>query len=513
MKRTTIIITLIVIVIIIGISQAFFKKTAPNFTLAEVIRGNISQEISETGQVEKGDKINLTFKNSGRIEKIYVEVGEEVNRGDVLAKLETSELQIQLQEAKSNLAIAQAKLNKLLVGATQEEIQSLQTKVENSQIALNTANQNLADAYEDSLIILDDVYLKAYNSQNTANLVQRTYFTSTNQTGLKVKENKEIIESNVLGIKSLLDFVEADPSQSNIDLVPSQIKEKLSIISASLKIIREACEEPDYRNLVSSTDKTSLDTHRTNINTALTNTVNSQQTISAAKLAVDSAQGELRVAKDNLALTIAAPRQEDIDLYQAQLGQAEAQVKLYETQIYQARIIAPVAGVVAEIKKKTGELVQPVLHDSIITLVPAAPYQIKVDVYEEDVVKVNIDNPVEISLIALPVKTFQGRVISINPAEKIIDGVVYYEIIISFDEAPENIKPGMTTDVIIKTATQENVLIISRDALQIKDNKTVVEVFKDNKIEEKEVVIGLEGSNDMVEVVSGLVEGEKIILR
>jgi len=513
MNKKAIIIVLIVVVVVFGVYQAFFKKEKPNFTLADVSRGTITQEISESGQVQKGDKINLTFKNAGRIEKIYVVVGEEVKRGDVLAKLETTDLQIQLSEAESSLAVAQAKLNKLLAGATAEEIQAVQTKVDNAQISLNTANRNFEDAYEDALIVLEDAYLKAYNSQNTVATIQRTYFITADQAGVKVKENKEALESAVAEIKTYLDSAKTDPNNQNIDINLALVKGKLYNVSDYLKNIRETCEDVNYRNVVSSTDKTLLDTHRTNINTAFTNIVNSQQAIAAAKLAVDSAAGQLQVAKDSLAITSASPRSEDISLYQAQVSQAEAQVNLYQNQISQARIVSPADGQISKINKKVGELVQPVLQDVVMTIVPAAPYKIEVDVYEEDIVEVNIDNPVEISLIAFPDKTFTGRVVSIDPAEKVVDGVVYYEVTINFDETPEGIKPGMTADVVIRTAEKENVLTVPKDAVQTKDGQKTVEVFKDNDIEERQVEIGLKGSNDMVEIVSGLQEGEKVILR
>ena len=64
---------------------------------------------------------------------------------------------------------------------------------QNKQVALDTANQNLEDAYEDALNTLDDAYLKAYNSQSAVDTIQRTYFTSFDQEGIRVKENSSII--------------------------------------------------------------------------------------------------------------------------------------------------------------------------------------------------------------------------------------------------------------------------------------------------------------------------------
>ena len=73
-------------------------------------------------------------------------------------------------------------------------------------------------------------------------------------------------------------------------------------------------------------------------------------------------------------------------------------------------------------------------------MLPQSPFQVAVDIYEEDIVKVKIGNPVDIKLTAFPDKIFKGKVIAIDPAEKIIEGVVYYEVTIDFEEAAAGIK-------------------------------------------------------------------------
>ena len=511
--RKRIIISIIILLVVFGVYQGFFKKERPTFNLAEVVSGEITQEVSETGQVKKGEEINLSFKNAGRIEKIYVEVGEKVKEGDILAKLDTAPLKIQLQEAKAASDIARAKLNKLSAGPTQEEIKIAQTAVKNSQVALDTARQGLKDAGEDALNVLDDSYLKAYNAFNEVDLIQRTYFTADDQEGIKVRENKDKTAAGMTQAKSYLDIAKADSTNEKINTSLSEMKKALEIASDALKIIRETCEEPTYRNLVSSTNKTSLDTHRGYINTAITNLTNSQQLIISAKFAIESAEGVLQAAEDDLALTTAPARQEDIDLYQAQVAQAQAQVQLLENQIEEAVLVSPTNGQITKIAKQVGENVQSMTGDVVITLLPDAPFQIKANIYEEDVIKMKIGNPADISFVAFPEKVFKGKIISIDPAEKLIEGVVYYEVTIALEEMPEGLKPGMTTDLVIKTAQKENVLTVPQDAIQNKEGKTIVEVLKGEKFEEREIEIGLKGSNDIVEVISGLEEGEKVTIR
>lgn len=532
-RKKIIILVIILIIVIAGLYLLFFRKEKVEYSLAEVVRGNVTQEVSETGAVKVGEEINLSFKNIGKIEQIYVKVGDTVESEQSLAKLDTSQLIIQLREAQAALEVAQAQFDKLLVGATPEEIQVAETAILNAKTALSDAKQNLADvkadaegdlnaAYEDALNNLDDAYLKAYNAYNKVDLIQRTYFSSTDQESLAVQENKNKIKNNLNSAENYLNTAKDNPKNENIDSALTNFKEFLSNIYDALTVIREKTETVNYRDDVTSADKSSLDSHKSDINIALTNVVNDQQTTSSTKItnetninqalaSVSSAEGDLKAAEDQLALVKADPSQEDIDLHRAQVKQAQAQVNLLQNQIQETKIISPTKGQITRIEKRIGEIAQPT--EAVISLLPAAPFQIEVDIYEEDIVKVKVGDQTDITLSAFPNGVFEGKVISIDPAEKLIEEVVYFEVTIDFKEPPQEIKPGMTADIIIKTASRENVLVIPETAVEKKDGKAIVQVLKGKNLEEREIKIGLIGSDDMVEVISGLTAGETVIIK
>ena len=528
-KRKRIFIVLIAIIIFIVILSSS-NNGEEKVDLVKVIRGNVTQEVSETGQLKKGEKIDLSFSNSGRVENIYVSIGQDVKKGDALMKLETRELGIQLLEANANLAISQAKLDKLVAGASAQEIQKKQTVLANAEVSLENAEHNLVNienqtneslkaAYDNSLNIINSGYLYAYNAKNFIDLLQRSYFTKNDQEGLKIKENKNEINIALLKMEVLMNTAKSKESE-DINLALAGIKINLSVIYDSLGEIRDICEELTYRNVVSTADKSSLDTHKSNINTALTSIINSQQTLASTKLSnsvsintaqasVSTAHGVLKITQDDLLLITSDPRKEDLDLYEAQVSQAKSRVSLLQDKINKATLRSYADAQVAEINKEIGEMAQ---QDVVISLLPSDLFDIEVDIYEEDVVKMNIGNPVDISLIVFPDEIFNGNIISIDPAEKLVNGVVYYRVRISFDEVPENVKPGMTADLIIKTSTKEDVLIIPEDVLGKNSQGFVVNVFKDGNIQEREVKIGITGNDGMAEIISGLKENEEIVL-
>ena len=130
MKKRNIIIGAVVLVIVIVASYfIFFRKQNQKYSLAKVAKGNVVQEVTESGTVKVGDEIDISFKSQGKIDKIYVKVGDTVKTGSPLVKIDAIGLSLQLTEAEANLSVAQAKLNKLVAGATNEEIKVSEAEV------------------------------------------------------------------------------------------------------------------------------------------------------------------------------------------------------------------------------------------------------------------------------------------------------------------------------------------------------------------------------------------------
>ena len=283
-------------------------------------------------------------------------------------------------------------------------------------------------------------------------------------------------------------------------------KEFYKPIKDSLEAVRDVAEDATYRDIISSSDKTSLDTQKSNINTAITNIVNSQQAISTVKVdnekSINDAKAEVSAIETQL-------QGSQEGLHQAQINQAQAKISLLENQIQEASLKSPIEGKIIKVDRKAGETVQ--LNESIVSLLSADPFQIKVDIYEEDIVDVKIGNLVKINLVAFPDQPLIGKVISVDPAEKLINGIVYYEVTIDFIEIKEGIKNGMTADIVIEVSKKENVLVVSKKAVDKINDEKKVSVFKKGKVEERKIETGLEG-DEFFEVISGLEEGEEVII-
>jgi len=175
-----------------------------------------------------------------------------------------------------------------------------------------------------------------------------------------------------------------------------------------------------------------------------------------------------------------------------------------------ATLNSPINGVVAKIKIKIGE-VAIAGGDTVISLISPTKFKVEADISEVNIGKVKIGNSAEITLDAFPEKIWPGQVTEMEPAETIIEGVVYYKTTITFSEIDERVKSGMSSDIDIATNKKENVLYVPYRAIIYRDGKKIIRIMQDEKIKELEVKTGIKDTKGNIEILEGLKEGEKVI--
>lgn len=131
-------------------------------------------------------------------------------------------------------------------------------------------------------------------------------------------------------------------------------------------------------------------------------------------------------------------------------------------------------------------------------------------IYEYELPWVEVGQQAEMELSYLPGKTFKGRVDYIYPylEEKTRD----VKVRLVFPNPKREMKPGMYGKVRIYTPAAPNALVIPRSAVIHSGRRRVVFVARDGgRFEPREIKLGVEGENDEVQVISGLLEGEEIV--
>ncbi|HEY1832273.1 MAG TPA: biotin/lipoyl-binding protein [Acidimicrobiales bacterium] len=109
--------------------------------------GTIEQTVSTSGTLEPATQANLNFAVSGSVTAVDVKSGQTVTAGQVLATVDTSALQQQVNAADAQLAAANDRLSSdRSSGATTTTIDSDESSVTSAESSLSTAQTNLADA-------------------------------------------------------------------------------------------------------------------------------------------------------------------------------------------------------------------------------------------------------------------------------------------------------------------------------------------------------------------------------
>ncbi|MCX7778688.1 MAG: efflux RND transporter periplasmic adaptor subunit [Patescibacteria group bacterium] len=538
MKKTILILFTLISLVLIGF--LIFKPKKISYELVIVKRGEIEQVVSATGTVRPSQKIDLQFETNGRVKNILVKVGDQVKLGQTLIKLDDLDLQIQLLQQKAALEAAKARLDLLKTGASQEEIQLAETEVRSAEKSVENAEKNLIDVkikaendltniYNTIENLLQDAYTKAEDALNrqiddlfsndlTTN-PQLTFLTTNQQAEFDSEWQRAIAGYHLQEFKNEINRLSFTESELDEALLKAQ--NHLIVIRDLFNPLTEAVNSAVGLSATTlSNYKGYLNTARANINTAIANLLAKQQAINSQKIinqininnaqaSLDSARASLAKARDQLAIKKSGPKPEDIRYQEAQIRQQEASLAIIQDKIRKTILVAPINGLITDLNVEVGETV--LANQIPITINSLGNFEIELDISETDISKIKVGQPAKISLDALPDEFFTGRVVKIDPAETVIQGVVYYKATVAFDHQDERIKVGMTVNVEIVTAKKENILLVPEIAVRQKNGKKFVKVFKDKKIKEVEVQTGLVNNKGEVEIISGLEGGETIV--
>lgn len=171
-----------------------------------------------------------------------------------------------------------------------------------------------------------------------------------------------------------------------------------------------------------------------------------------ADLDVEQAEADLQAAKAEVADAEKAfervkngPDPETIALAEARVSNAKAQVLSSQSALDEMEIKAPFDGTIGRLNVHSGDWVTP--GQMILAMVDLEHLRVETtDLSERDVVKVRGGEPVTVYVKALD-KDISGAVADIAPMADALGGDVVYQTIISLDEIPEGLLPGMSVDV------------------------------------------------------------------
>lgn len=192
---------------------------------------------------------------------------------------------------------------------------------------------------------------------------------------------------------------------------------------------------------------------------------------------------------------------------------ARASVRTIQKQLENNKIHAPLSGTVVSKNRNVGEVVNPSI--SLGKIASKEDYKIESFIPESDIANIEPGQSAQVTFDAFSMdEKFEAKISKIDPAATVIQDVVYYKSELVLETENKRIKPGMSVDIDIRTAKKEGVLMIPERAVVTEEEGRSVQILVDKEqglTETKEVQTGFSGDDGMIEIISGLKEGDQIV--
>lgn len=503
------------VVLVTLLAYVYYSSRGPDYQLTTVTRGDITHEVLASGNLEAPTTAKLHFKISGKLASLPAHVGQNVAAGDILATLDSSVLEANYNAARAVLAREEATYAKLIAGTRNEDIavttaaqQSASVSLANKELELTRTIETVDTSLDSTLSNkVDQLFSNPKTNPDFGTTIESgstKYFiaASTPSEQASINNLRRQVGDDLAALK--------DSIAANEELMIRDQKAR-NALSDMLTLLSHIAAAINEYTGTDTTAQSIYQSYQTAIATARTTTETDRQSLLSAESAYQSAGSSLKEAERQLIKTSAPSRQEDLQAAAASVDSARAQVDAAAAALNDARITSPIAGIVTNTNGTVGEIVQP--ETMVVTVMPQSLFDIKVNVSEDNIIGVQVGDPVHIELDAFPSRTtFRGTVKKIDPAETIIGGAVYYQATVHFDKNYENLRSGMTANVWIETGHATDVLLVPASALQTDRGQTTVSVLEKGRPVLQEVTTGMTDQNGMVEVLTGLTEGMQVIL-
>ena len=230
-----------------------------------------------------------------------------------------------------------------------------------------------------------------------------------------------------------------------------------------------------------------------------------QKLVDDAKVAMVQAQSQLDNAQRHLEALNQVSQRQSILGAQAQLNAAKAHVDNATVQLSYARIVSPIAGIVADRSVYPGEM--PPSGTPIISIIDISQVVARANVPVKEASFVRVGRPARITG---PDGDLAGKVTVVSPS--VDPNTTTVEVWVRVANPGERLKPGGTVRVAIIAETIQNTMVLPATALLNSDEggQKVMVVTKDSVAHERKVAVGVR-QGDRVQILSGLQEGDQVV--
>lgn len=491
-KKTSVVLALVVIFLGYKIYQNYTSTAGdPKYILTTIQKGSINTTVTGTGQVSADNQVDIQSKATGNITGVYVKPGQKVTAGTLLAQVDSTDASLSMQSA-------QVSYDKFVEPPKPEDIRADQNAVNVSyNEGWNAVSGTFIDYPSlitgmDNLLYSPSGYLSDQSSlkrNDTAHLyIQKagvSYDAAKNQYTVVLAEYNSLSRSS---------------ATSSLDLLINDTKQMAQEMADALKNTQNAIIFISQ----AESNTAAATTAGTNVNSWLS-------TITGHLTSILSAQSSITNSQNALNTLMKGPDPLDV---QAQKITLQKQQLAYQDYFIRAPFDSTIARVQASIGNPAGTVATIVSNSKIATI----------SLNEVDVAKIKVGDKVNLTFDAIDGLNITGQVAEVDQVGTVSQGVVNYNVKISFDTQDDRVKSGMSVNASVITESRQDVLTVPSSAVKTQGNISYVNYF-DQKYTDaqasagittatpplsKQVEIGISDDTN-TEIVSGINEGDQIV--
>jgi HlyD family secretion protein len=363
---------------------------------------------SEAGAIAEGRIVprafvSLTPALGGRVAEVLVAEGDEVEAGQLLVRLDDGQQRAALAEAQAALAGAGANLARVAAGPEPEQIAAAEAGVEVARTAVSVAAGALAAAQSTLAQVQAGANAEELGiAQHQLELAKNALYAAQGQ------RDALCGQAEALGLAGMCDSAQGQVQQG---------EEQVRIAELQLALVQRGA----------SADEVAI----------------AEAQVQQATGQLAGAQARVAEAEAGLALLLKGATPEAIAAAEAQVAQAEAAVSRAEVALAETELRAPLAGRVAALHAKVGEVLSPAAP--AVQIADLSVWEVETDdLTELEVVTVSVGQAVTLVPDALPDLRLPGRVVAIQDVFGQRSGDVTYRVRIALEEGDPRLRWGMT---------------------------------------------------------------------
>ncbi|KKD36891.1 efflux RND transporter periplasmic adaptor subunit [Limnoraphis robusta] len=463
----------------------------------------ITVRITASGVVQPVRRVNLSPKTQGRLAQLYVEQGDRVQVGQLIARMESGEIEAQLLQAKAQLVRVKANLQKLKTGSRPEEIAAAEARlnqtqarlaeleagtrseeIAQAQAKLNEAEARLADARSGSLeeeIAQARSRIEANEAELELANERVNRYKNLREQGAISQDELEEYRQNERRLSAIV-----EESQRRLEQLQQSRKTQIEQLQATVDMERQALRQ-------------------------LQNGARPEE--------IAQVQAEVAEAQSQLNELLNGTRPEEIAGAEAEVAEAEASVQYYQTQLKDTEVRAPFAGIIAQRYAVEGAFVTPATSASDATsatstsiVALAKDLEVLAKIPEADIGQIKPNQKVEIVADAYPDQVFAGQVQLIAPEAVKEQDVTLFQARIEISTGKEKLQSGMNVDLKFVGETLKNSLVVPTVAIVTHQGETgVLMPDEENKPEFHPVTTGSTLGNQ-IQILQGVQTGDRVFV-